>query len=207
MVEKAWTTWAVTLLTAYLVLLGLSWMASRLSLFEVAVAVGEVAIIALAIGASVFYLQKSRTTGARQRSIRSFARIHLAVFTVTTLTWVLGMVWTERAANWSAGLAVVLLGSYNLSLLAWSRVCALSTQLPGSELFSHYGITAREREIVDLISAGHTNREIADRLFISPATVKDHNHNVFRKTGVRNRVELANLFRSVDQNDEKAGAD
>lgn len=46
-----------------------------------------------------------------------------------------------------------------------------------------------------LIQAGKTNQEIADELFISVATVKDHNHNLFRKCGVRNRVELANLFR------------
>ncbi len=46
-----------------------------------------------------------------------------------------------------------------------------------------------------LIGAGLTNQEVADRLFISLATVKDHNHNVFRKTGVRSRVELAILFR------------
>jgi len=46
-----------------------------------------------------------------------------------------------------------------------------------------------------LINAGKTNQEIADELFISVATVKDHNHNLFRKSGVRNRLELANLFR------------
>jgi hypothetical protein len=46
-----------------------------------------------------------------------------------------------------------------------------------------------------LIQSGKTNQEIADQLFISLATVKDHNHNIFRKCGVRNRLELSNLFR------------
>ncbi len=44
-------------------------------------------------------------------------------------------------------------------------------------------------------SAGRTNQEIADRLCISVATVKDHIYNIFRKTGVRNRIELVNLMR------------
>ena len=38
------------------------------------------------------------------------------------------------------------------------------------------------------------NQEIADKLFISVATVKDHNHNIFKKCGTRNRLELASLF-------------
>lgn len=65
----------------------------------------------------------------------------------------------------------------------------------GTGPFEHFGITRREKQIIQLIQAGRTNQEIADELFISLATVKDHNNNLFRKCGVRNRVELANLFR------------
>ena len=56
-------------------------------------------------------------------------------------------------------------------------------------------VDPRAREIIELIGEGRTNQEIAVKLFISVATVKDHNSNIFKKTGVRNRVELANLFR------------
>ena len=38
------------------------------------------------------------------------------------------------------------------------------------------------------------NQQIADKLFISLQTVKDHNHHIFRKTGVRNRMQLARIF-------------
>ncbi|MCK4679003.1 MAG: LuxR family transcriptional regulator, partial [Bacteroidales bacterium] len=38
--------------------------------------------------------------------------------------------------------------------------------------------------------------EIADALFISLQTVKDHNYNIYLKTGVRNRVELVNMINS-----------
>jgi DNA-binding CsgD family transcriptional regulator len=52
-------------------------------------------------------------------------------------------------------------------------------------------LTEREQEIARLIAEGATNREIAQRLFVSPKTVERHLSNVFRKLGVRNRAELA----------------
>jgi DNA-binding CsgD family transcriptional regulator len=66
-----------------------------------------------------------------------------------------------------------------------------------ANIFERFGITPREREIVRLICNGKKNREIADELFISLQTVKDHAYRIFRKTGVSNRVQLANLFIKV----------
>jgi two-component system response regulator DesR len=50
-------------------------------------------------------------------------------------------------------------------------------------------LSVREREVLDLIATGATNREIADRLFLSPHTVKEHTSAVYRKLAVRNRAE------------------
>src|SRR6201996_1151902 len=50
-------------------------------------------------------------------------------------------------------------------------------------------LSEREREVLDLIAAGSTNREIASRLYLSPHTVKDHTSALFRKLGARNRAE------------------
>jgi DNA-binding CsgD family transcriptional regulator len=50
--------------------------------------------------------------------------------------------------------------------------------------------TGREREIVDLLMQGKTNRQIAQELGIAEATVKKHLHHVFRKLGVRSRALL-----------------
>jgi DNA-binding NarL/FixJ family response regulator len=50
-------------------------------------------------------------------------------------------------------------------------------------------LSEREREVLELIGAGATNREIAERLFLSPHTIKDHTTALYRKLGVRNRAE------------------
>jgi DNA-binding NarL/FixJ family response regulator len=51
------------------------------------------------------------------------------------------------------------------------------------------GLSGREREVIGLIAAGATNREIAERLYLSPHTVKEHTSTIYRKLGVRNRAE------------------
>jgi DNA-binding NarL/FixJ family response regulator len=50
-------------------------------------------------------------------------------------------------------------------------------------------LTDREREVLELIGSGATNREIAERLFLSPHTVKEHTSSLYRKLSVRNRAE------------------
>ena len=50
-------------------------------------------------------------------------------------------------------------------------------------------LTEREREVLDLIAAGSTNREIAERLYLSPHTVKEHTSALYRKLQARNRAE------------------
>jgi DNA-binding NarL/FixJ family response regulator len=51
-------------------------------------------------------------------------------------------------------------------------------------------LTAREREITTLVGAGLSNDEIADKLFISPATAKTHVNRAMMKVGARDRAQL-----------------
>lgn len=50
-------------------------------------------------------------------------------------------------------------------------------------------LSDRERDVLALMADGATNKEIAERLFLSPHTVKDHTSALYRKLGVRNRAE------------------
>jgi len=52
-------------------------------------------------------------------------------------------------------------------------------------------LSQREREIVALVAQGFKNKEMAERMFISEQTVKNHLHNIFDKLGVSDRLELA----------------
>ena len=52
-----------------------------------------------------------------------------------------------------------------------------------------YELSEREREVLDLIASGATNREIAERLYLSPHTIKEHTSTLYKKLKARNRAE------------------
>lgn len=58
------------------------------------------------------------------------------------------------------------------------------------------GLTQREREVLELISAGCQTPEIAERLTISPLTVNRHRENIKAKTGMRTLAQLTSWFQS-----------
>jgi DNA-binding NarL/FixJ family response regulator len=68
---------------------------------------------------------------------------------------------------------------------------AQAVRQAGSQRERPYGLTLREVEIVDAITAGDSNRDIAVRLNISLQTVKHHLTSIFDKTGTSTRLELA----------------
>jgi DNA-binding NarL/FixJ family response regulator len=51
-------------------------------------------------------------------------------------------------------------------------------------------LTAREREIVGLIGRGLNRKKVAEKLFVSEATVRNHLSSIFAKLGVSNQFEL-----------------
>ena len=54
-------------------------------------------------------------------------------------------------------------------------------------------LTAQERQIAQRVAEGHTNREIAGQLFLSPRTIDFHLRNIFRKVDITSRIQLAQL--------------
>jgi DNA-binding NarL/FixJ family response regulator len=94
----------------------------------------------------------------------------------------------------SACIRAVMQGQYWLegrpvqNLVQVLRDLAVQTASPPRKTF---GLTARELEVVTLITEGCTNKDIAKTFGISEETVKRHLTNIFNKLGVGNRLELA----------------
>ncbi len=59
-------------------------------------------------------------------------------------------------------------------------------EIPTEKIF----LSERENEILEELSKGYSNKLIADKLFISPFTVKRHIENIYQKLQIRNRIEL-----------------
>ncbi|MFE5920189.1 AAA family ATPase [Streptomyces sp. NPDC056468] len=75
--------------------------------------------------------------------------------------------------------------------LAQRARLALTTAPPPTDPADSLGLTTRERDVLRLVSAGRTNRQIAEELFISPKTASVHVSNILGKLGVSGRGEAA----------------
>jgi len=58
-------------------------------------------------------------------------------------------------------------------------------------------ISQREREVLELLALGHTNQEVADRLFLSVKTVETHRARLMRKLGLHTRADLIRFARET----------
>jgi DNA-binding CsgD family transcriptional regulator len=77
---------------------------------------------------------------------------------------------------------------------AWERRDLLAGSTPVLDrLATEHDLTRREREILERLLQGRTGKELADELFISVSTVKNHTYNLYRKLGVNSRHQLYRL--------------
>ena len=71
------------------------------------------------------------------------------------------------------------------------RARAELARVDGRSRVQGEGLTATERQVAELVAAGHTNREVADRLFVSVRTVESNLTRIYQKLDVRSRTELS----------------
>jgi DNA-binding NarL/FixJ family response regulator len=116
--------------------------------------------------------------------------------------------WQELGASYEAararalvGMACEALGDADATMLeleaaravfaklgAEPDLAEVDSRLPGGETVDAHGLTARELEVLRLVAAGRSNREIAEELVISEHTVARHLQNTFAKLGVSSRT-------------------
>ena len=87
-----------------------------------------------------------------------------------------------------------------LKLTGKPRVVVKEVAVPAGQMFvrddrkrEDLGITPRELDILELIAKGMSNREIAEKLFVSENTVKTHSSRVFDKLGAKRRTQAVQL--------------
>lgn len=81
------------------------------------------------------------------------------------------------------------------------RISTLSAKLMDIEVDpkAYEELTPRERETLELIADGHTNREIAEKLTVELGTVKNHVHNILKKLSVHSRKDAAAYLALMEQ--------
>lgn len=91
-----------------------------------------------------------------------------------------------------SAIRIVYSGRFYMSPSAQSMMVGdyLQRVRSGEERDSYSALTEREREILKLVAEGHTNNQIAERLFISPKTVDTHRTHIMDKLNLHSRAEL-----------------
>ena len=95
------------------------------------------------------------------------------------------------------GLKCLLDGDYWVPRRLLHHFLDKNRKTPASTNHPDVKLTKRERQILKLINDGATNADIASALAVSEHTVKSHLYNVYKKIGVRNRLEASNWVRNL----------
>lgn len=141
-------------------------------------------------------------TDAKERvSIRIFSLVYLFIIGSTIASANLSFIsrWIELIfimLLFVSHLIPILILNIHLDRFYIEPSITIDFQKSVEECAEKFGISGREKEVIELICKGKSNQDISDSLFISLQTVKDHIHRIYIKTGVKNRVQLSNLIRT-----------
>jgi DNA-binding CsgD family transcriptional regulator len=165
-------------------------LSSRFALF----AGGAAAIAAADDGSAIELFEEALAVPGADRWAFSMARVQLAygerLRRMRTLT--------EARVQLAAAIETFeRLGARPWASRARSELRATGQSKPRVDCYAMAPLTAQEREIAMLAASGLTNKQIAQRLFLSPRTVGGHLHRVFPKLGVATRAALRDALASV----------
>jgi DNA-binding CsgD family transcriptional regulator len=170
------------------------------NVFAVIYVAVEVLILSMALLWLLFQIKKLEDIKT-QKAVRTFTYLYLIGFFVDIAVYVLA--WQDSSFT---PIYLLIFTLKNIPpLLSWRYYLErhyISSTIPKAEtqiwtqFLAEHNISNREEEVIRHLSAGKSNKEISEALFISLQTVKDHIYRIYQKTDVKNRVQLINLIQS-----------
>jgi len=169
----------------------------------------DILIIFIIIIGSVYLSFQSKLIqdNQSQKAIRMLGVVFIVPMVLGFIKWLLSGSFGIENNIWERLSLHILVVLINVLFIWWliiygNKVSGIpiiksgETKTDPDGLMLKYNISKREMEVIRLICDGCTNKEIANNLFISIDTVKDHNSRIFQKTNIKNRTQLAKLFLS-----------
>jgi len=125
------------------------------------------------------------------------------ILIILTILVILGML-TFNVFHYSSSYGLVEINNRNslflvpfILLVCWLGILLGTTKKDSDfELAFQNQITDREKKVIELISKGKKNQEIADELYIDISTIKTHINSIYKKTGAKNRKQLVLLTKT-----------
>ena len=165
-----------------------------------AIGVGLVGIgifVALSVG------RHAQLSSERSKAVQRLARPLVAGYLFMLLAFV--ALRSSAWITWQTYLLIVAVTILwqNTTFLVWLETVFAKTYTAATppwsaealdEIAKTHHITRREREIMDLILEGRSNKEIESALFISPHTVKNHIYNIFQKLAINSRGQMIRML-------------
>lgn len=78
--------------------------------------------------------------------------------------------------------------------ILFEYIATQTEEMPTARRRARFGLTRREQQLIPLIERGLSNKEIANYFRLSEQTVKNHIHRILRKTGVSDRLSIAEIY-------------
>jgi DNA-binding CsgD family transcriptional regulator len=164
-----------------------------------------VALLGAHIGAGAILLAGYGTIEPpRLRAVVRVFLIYLSVFSVLAIAQLAAQDLPSTPAllhDFSLEQLLYYLGFVVVALVLLAQYFLEPTQGAAPDLppgfIRRFGISNREREIIEMMARGFSNSTIAEKLFISTVTVKNHIYHIYRKTGAGNKVQLLNMMNSL----------
>jgi two-component system response regulator DesR len=120
------------------------------------------------------------------------ARPHASVLLTSLTERISSSAWTAAGAS-----GFVSTGASAQEIAEAIRTVGLGKMLAPGPRAAHGPISSRQREVLRLMAAGATNRQIANTLGLSPHTVKGHTTDLYRRLQARNRAEAVTVAQRV----------